>query len=122
VIDVTDTKAPTPSLVISQPSLWEPNHKMELVATAGGSDSCDAHPTIEIVVTSNEPANAAGDGSTETDSKVVARPDGLFDVYVRAERSGAGKGRLYTISVRASDASGNTTTNTGTVAVPKSRK
>ena len=40
---------------------------------------------------------------------------------LRAERSGKGNGRIYTVTYRATDASNNTTTKTATVIVPKSQ-
>jgi len=40
-------------------------------------------------------------------------------VQVRAERSGRGIGRIYTIAVTCTDPSANQTTRTTTVVVPK---
>jgi len=40
-------------------------------------------------------------------------------VLVRAERSGLGSGRVYTITVRCTDASGNASVSTGSVTVPR---
>jgi hypothetical protein len=40
-------------------------------------------------------------------------------VLLRAERSGLGSGRLYTLTVRCTDASGNASTAIGTVTVAK---
>jgi hypothetical protein len=46
---------------------------------------------------------------------------GALTVNLRAERSGSGSGRVYTILVEAQDASGNTTRERVTVSVPLSR-
>jgi endo-1,4-beta-xylanase len=43
-------------------------------------------------------------------------------VSLRAERSGTGNGRIYTITVRATDASGNMSVQGLTVLVPKNQK
>jgi hypothetical protein len=43
---------------------------------------------------------------------------GALTVNLRAERSGSGSGRVYTILVEAQDASGNTTRERVTVSVP----
>ena len=40
---------------------------------------------------------------------------------LRAERSGKGSERIYTVTYQATDASRNTTTKTATVIVPKSQ-
>jgi hypothetical protein len=61
---------------------------------------------------------ASGDGNTSVDWRIT----GDHTVLLRAERSGNGGGRIYFITVRASDASGNRSqTKTVTVTVPKSQ-
>ena len=64
-------------------------------------------------MSSDESANGNGDGNTATDSQIT----GPNTVNVRAERSGAGVERVYTITVRCSDLSGNVSTGTTTVTV-----
>jgi hypothetical protein len=54
------------------------------------------------------------DGKTTGDIQV----DQSGNVYLRAERSGTGSGRVYTITYTATDASGNSTTASATVTVP----
>jgi hypothetical protein len=106
VIQVVDTKAPEIHSVTAAPSsLWPPNHKMVPVAvTVDVSDVCDGTPSCGIVsVTSNEPVNDIGDGNTEPDWRVT----GPLTVELRAERAGPLTGRIYTITVQCTDASGN---------------
>jgi hypothetical protein len=98
---------------IGPATLGPPNHKMVdvtvsyTVASPGGAASC------QLAVDSNEAANGPGDGNTEADWEIVdAR-----HVRLRAERSGAGAGRIYTVSLTCSDAAGNIRTTSGTVAV-----
>jgi hypothetical protein len=43
---------------------------------------------------------------------------GAASVELRADREGGGSGRLYTITLRCSDASGNAATRTAAVSVP----
>ena len=118
-VTVVDTTKPDLSLNILKETLWPPNHKMHLCATVGGvSDVCDADPDVEIVVTSNEPINAKGDGNTDYDWEVVDNDDSTFDVYLRAERQGSNTGRIYTITVTVTDDSGNVTETSATVTVP----
>jgi hypothetical protein len=67
-------------------------------------------------VTSNEPDNGIGDGDTRDD--IVIIDDMRLDL--RAERSGKGEGRIYTITYEAVDALGNVSMASATVSVPKS--
>jgi hypothetical protein len=125
VVNVTvhDTQAPAINLAVSSTSLWPPNHKMVLVATGiAATDPCCATPTLTVSVSSNEPVNGLGDGDTAPDWEVIAKPDGTYDVWVRAERSGTGGGRVYTIHVTATDDAGNSSSASATVTVPHSKK
>jgi len=79
------------------------------------SDVVDALPVIRIVsVSSNEPESGLGEGDAAPDSMIT----GAFTAALRAERSGTGGGRVYTITVEARDAAGNVSTATVEVAVP----
>lgn len=106
VIEVVDTRPPEITRVAAEPSsLWPPNHKMRQVSVmVDVSDACNAAVACRITsVTSNEPVNALGDGNTEPDWRLT----GDLTVELRAERSGTGTGRVYTITVQCTDASGN---------------
>jgi hypothetical protein len=116
VIDVVDTTPPEIHSVMATPSsLWAPNHKMDPVAvTVDVSDVCDPSPTCRIVaVTSTEPVNGKGDGNTDPDWHIT----GALTVELRAERSGGGAGRVYTLTIRCTDASGNAGTRDVVVTV-----
>ena len=83
--------------------------------TVDVTDLCDASPTCRIIsVTSNEPVNAQGDGNTEPDWRIT----GALTVELRAERAGPATGRVYTIMVQCTDASGNAATRAVQVTVP----
>lgn len=107
------------SLASSLTELWPPNHRMVAIRlTATVTDNVDPAPSVRIVrVTSNEPVNGTGDGDTAPDWRIT----GPLTLELRAERAGGGNGRVYTITVAATDAAGNTAERTVTVAVPKSR-
>ncbi len=81
------------------------------------SEDCDPDPKCGIAsVDSNEPAMV---GSGDTTPDWVIR--GPLAVELRAERSGGGRGRVYTLTLQCTDASGNTSTTTSLVTVPHSR-
>jgi hypothetical protein len=85
------------------------------------SDNCDSNPVCEISsASSNEPENGLGDGDTAPDWEIT----GDLTANLRAERSGSGNGRVYTLTVTCSDASGNSSNKWVTVKVPhdKSKK
>jgi hypothetical protein len=115
-LDVCDEIAPTLDVTVSPDTLWPPNHKyVTVVPTIAVSDNFDPDPSVTLVsVESNEPDNGHGDGNTTDD--IVINEDGTIDL--RAERSGTGDGRIYTITYRATDACGNSTEVSVTVTVP----
>ena len=114
----TDDIIPTLEVSVSPDTLWPPNHKyVRVTATITASDNFDPDPDVRLVsITSNEPDNGEDDGDTVDD--IVIIDDRTFDL--RAERSGIGSGRIYTITYEVSDACGNTTTQSATVIVPHS--
>jgi hypothetical protein len=67
-------------------------------------------------VSSDEPENSNGDGNTLND--IVIAND-CKSVQLRAERTGNGNGRVYTIMVKVTDAVGNISTATAKIRVPK---
>ncbi len=111
-----DRTPPSLSVQASPSTLWPPNHKyVTATAAVGVSDNADPNPLVTLVtVTSNEPDNGLGDGDHPDD--IVILDDHTF--RLRAERSGKGIGRVYTITYQATDACGNTTTASTTVRVP----
>jgi rhamnogalacturonan endolyase len=115
-----DTQAPVfKTLTASATTLWPPNHRMVAVSVdAVLVDLLDPAPTARIVgVSSNEPVDGADDGDTSPDWEIT----GPSSVNLRAERSGTGTGRFYTIEVEGRDAAGNTTQQTVSVRVPVGR-
>ncbi len=116
-ITVVDTTPPEIESAIADPSvLWPPNHKMvDVNLVLSVTDSCDPSPLCEIIsISSNEPVNGTGDGNTSPDYLIT----GPLTAQLRAERSGRGNGRVYTMEVECSDASGNVATTTVPVLVP----
>jgi len=107
---------PSLSVTVSPDALWPPNHKYVTVE-ADVDASSDVSSINLISVTSNEADNGLGDGDKEND--IVILDDFTFDL--RAERSGTGTGRIYSITYQATNTCGNTTISTATVSVPVSQ-
>lgn len=115
-----DKTPPVPGAAIASPnSLWPPDHKMIPITIAvTATDNFPDQPVSTIVsVTSNEPINGLGDGDMAPDWEIT----GNLTVNLRAERSGTGTGRIYTITVQCKDAAGNVMLKDVFVTVPKSK-
>ncbi len=115
-VTVEDTTPPDVTSAYASPDcLWPPNHKMhEVAVVVSATDNDGGTPTVTVAsITNSESDDGWGDGETSNDIQVV---DGV--VFLRAERSGNGVGRLYTITLHVLDATGNATTVTSTVEVP----
>ena len=78
----------------------------------------DPNPSVSVMVRSNQPVDGTGDGSTSSDWVIVD----YHHFMLRAERSGAGEDRVYTIRYTVTDAAGNQAIATRTVTVPHDRK
>ena len=115
-----DTTAPTLNVTLSPNMLWPPNHKLvKITATIDASDTCDVSPTVKLLsITSNEPDNGLGDGNTRDDIQGAEFGTDDREFLLRAERSGTGSGRLYSVTYETVDASGNVTEATAEVTVP----
>jgi len=125
-VSIEDTAPPEISLTLSPSVLWPPNHKMvQITPVITVSDICDASPTVALTsITTNEGEETAtydplfddtiGDGHTTDDIEI----DDAGNIFLRAERSGAGGGRIYTVTYTATDASGRSSTATAYVTVP----
>lgn len=113
-VSVVDTTPPVIASVSASPNvLWAPNHKRVPVSVSvSDTDKCDPAPSCKIVqITSNEPIAAS-------DAQIT----GKFTANLAASRLGSGSGRIYTITVRCTDANNNSSTGTATVSVPHDRR
>jgi hypothetical protein len=115
-VSVQDVSPPVITSVMADPAeLWPANHRMHPVTvTTKSSDNCAGASCRIIAVSSSERLNATGDGNTEPDWEILSDDT----VSLRAERSGTGVGRVYTITVECTDASGNKSQSTTSVIVP----
>ncbi len=122
-VTVKDTQAPVITISAQPVTLWPPNHTYKIIKVTdlvtSVSDNCRTKLGISNVriakVTSDEPDNGVGDGNTVND--IVIAND-CKSVRLRAERQNNGNGRVYTITFKLTDASGNAGTATAKVTVP----
>jgi hypothetical protein len=125
-ITVNDTQAPDITTNNQAITLWPPNHKFKTVNTAdlvaSAGDNCDSGVDVGGVriasVSSDEAKNTGGDGNTINDIVIAAD---CKSMQLRSERKGDGNGRVYTITFKVTDASGNVSTATAKVTVPHSQ-
>jgi glycosidase len=112
---IDDTPPTITGVEVDRPVLSPPNHKMVTVAVNYSSaDNCG--PVISALsVASNETVDGSDDGDTAPDWEIVDS----HHVRLRAERSGVGNGRVYTITITCTDGGGNSTISSVTVTVPR---
>jgi hypothetical protein len=115
-VNVIDTTPPQINATASPNILWSPDHKyVEVSISVTAYDICDPSPKITFVsIASSEPDNSIGDGNTVND--IIILNDFAFNL--RAERSGTGLGRIYTVTYKATDVSGNYALTSVVVEVP----
>jgi hypothetical protein len=124
-VTVTDDEAPVIT-TDDDITLWPPDHKYKTVSVAdliaSVEDNCDGSVDVGSVViasvSSDEPDNTSGDGNTTNDIVIAAD---CKSVQLRSERMGDGNGRVYNITFKVTDTSGNVSTTTARVTVPHSQ-
>jgi hypothetical protein len=119
-VEVIAAEVPTLAPASSLGILWPPNGELtEVTIQANAQDNSGGPVTLSVEVTSNEPVSGPGAGNTEPDWLVVDvnSGTGLITLELRGERLGQGGDRVYTVTITAVDAAGNTSMATVTVAV-----
>ncbi|GBG09325.1 hypothetical protein PAT3040_03969, partial [Paenibacillus agaridevorans] len=120
-----DKVAPTLSISVDKTILTPPNHKLVPVQVTVNADDAGGSGVASIIlasITSNENDNESGDGNTTEDIQEAEFGTSDTSFLLRAERSGNGTGRIYTITYTITDYAGNTNSATATVTVPKGGK
>lgn len=115
---------PTITLSTNPLTLFPPNHSYrtitvsDMVVSAGdtGDPNLDINDVVIAQVTSDEVEDAPGSSDGNTFNDIVIAAD-CKSVQLRAERDGALDGRVYTVTLKVTDASGNVTTATRQVTV-----
>jgi hypothetical protein len=106
-----------PVCTAAQPSvaeLWSPNHQFVTVSILKVTDPNLKPLNIAITgVLQDEPTNGLGAGDTPIDAVINGST-----VQLRAERSGAGDGRVYVVAFTATNTIGGSCSGTVNVSVP----
>lgn len=99
-------------------SIWPPNHRFVSVEILGVTDPDNDSVSITIdSIYQDEPVDNTGDGAHAPDGQGV----GTSTAQIRAERDGAGNGRVYHIEFSADDGQGGACADRVLVSVPKNK-
>ncbi|MFP5247601.1 MAG: HYR domain-containing protein, partial [Thermoanaerobaculia bacterium] len=118
VVRVVDSTGPHISSITADPNILLPvNHKLvDVTIAVEATDANDPMPQCSVTtVAANEAVDAPGSGNTEYDWLIT----GPLTLQLRAERSGEGTDRIYSVYVTCTDSSGNESTASVDVTVPK---
>jgi hypothetical protein len=106
-VTVQDTTPPTLSVALSPNYLWPPNHKLvQITASVATSDTCDANPRVQLVSITSSESNDSNDIQAVGGGQVAFGTD-VRSFLLRAERNSSSNPRVYTVTYRTTDASGN---------------
>jgi hypothetical protein len=109
-IAVIDSVAPTLAPVTDTLILWPPDNKMvDVVIYANSEDNSRGQVTLTLMVNNNElPAKNDKDKAISDYSiQQINQQNGVIYLQLRAARTGNQVERIYTVSVTATDGSGN---------------
>ena len=115
-VTVADEEAPLITSAAANPAeLWPPNFQLkDVTVDYEATDNCGP-VTTSLTVTSNEPVTGTGYYNNAPDWVIVDN----HHVKLRAERGVFGDGRIYTITITATDTAGNSSTQNVQVTVPR---
>jgi hypothetical protein len=119
-VEVRDTLPPSIAASAAPSLLWPPDGRLvDVRPIVQAADRCDPAPTVVLQDVTNSEASAGRCGPS-----IAGASEGTNDnqVSLRAERSGSGPGRTYTLTYRATDRSGNSAAAAATVTVPHDRR
>ena len=120
-VHVIDTVAPSLAPTASTYILWPQNHQMvDVSIQANAVDNSGGAITLSAMITSNEPAVYDKQGNLIADYSVtgIDQRNGILYLQLRASRLGNGNGRIYTITLNATDVSGNSSSAAVQIKVP----
>lgn len=116
-VRVVDTTPPDVTCAVATSQLNQNNHNLINVGLEGSAvDQCEGVLPVTVTVFADEDDENTGDGKHSPDAKDLA----VDTLRLRAERKGNSDGRVYLITVEATDSSGNRGSSCCTVSVPLS--
>lgn len=120
LMQVVDKAPPTVTCSVSPSVLWPPNHQMVPVTAVVNVTDTNSGPAGFTLtsITSSEADNGLGDGDRPHDIQGFIVGTSRTSGQLRAERSGLGGGRIYTLTYTGRDVAGNSATCAATVTVP----
>ena len=114
-VTIIDNVAPTLSPVADTMILWPPNKQMVPVTIrANAMDNSGMPVKLTVAIACNE----SKDGEVYWTQPVIDQNTGTITMKFMADRFGKGTGRQYTVTITATDDSGNTSTANVKVLVP----
>lgn len=124
-VEIIDDEAPTLAPEVNPSVLWPPNNKLvPVVVTPHAKDNSGAPLIVEASVETSEPVKIVGRAKKEKNkwNVPVYNNDGTITFNLPAQRLGKNKGRVYLITVTATDQSDNSSSATIEVNVPHDQR
>jgi len=114
-VNIIDNTAPTLAPMADKTILWPPNKQMVPVTIkANAIDNSGMPVTLKVAVACNE----SQDGAVYWTQPVIDQNAGTISLQLQANRLGKGDGRQYTVTITATDQSGNFSTANVKILVP----
>lgn len=118
-VTIIDTGVPTLSPVPNTSTLWPPNHQMIDIILEANADDNSGEVTLSASISCDDPGAIPGTDYTEPQ---INQSTGIITFQLRSERPGHGNGRIYIITVTATDSSNNSSTATVAIVSPHDRR
>jgi len=118
---IIDSTPPRLAPVANKILLWPPDHSMvNILINANAHDNSGLPVMLSASVSSNEPETGLEDEDIGPDWSIpsIDQAQGTIALQLRAERSGRGQGRQYTVTITATDQSGNASAANIKILVP----
>jgi len=118
-VSIIDTLAPTLAPVADKTILWPPNRQMVPVTImANASDNSGLPVALRVAVASNE----TQPGQIDWTEPIIDQMTGTITLQLRAECFPKGTGQQYTVTIVATDESGNESAANVKILVPRNPK